>query len=124
MPVVVQYRGMAGHHTRRSSSGGGAPTSVDVDAALRLLANPQCRFVLRRLAAAPTNTANVDDLLESYAEHAGVPRETVEIDCRHAHLPLLVSAGVVTFDEATGDLRYHPDPMLESLLSSVDRWEA
>lgn len=93
------------------------------DTALRLLAEPFRRFVLSRLAAEPTNVANVDDLVESYAERADREPAAVAIEFHHAAVPVLSDADLVEFDEASGDVRYYPDPLIDGLLAVVEEYE-
>ena len=92
-------------------------------ATLRLLANPFRRFVLSRLVEDPTNVANVDDLVETYAERTGREPEAVAIEFHHAAVPILADADLVEFDEASGDVRYYPDPLVDRLLAVVERHE-
>ena len=93
------------------------------DAALRLLADPLRRFVLSRLVEEPTNVASVDDLVGTYAERTGREPEDVAIECHHAVIPTLADADLVEFDEASGDVRYYPDPLVDRLLAIVERHE-
>ena len=113
---------MGGDGRRRFDRPGDGSSRVDTDGALRLLSDPLCRFVIGRLAELPGDSANLDDLIESYVERTeGVGRDSVELQCRHAHLPALAAAGVVDFDEQSGDVRYYPDPLIEEVLEVVER---
>jgi len=93
------------------------------DAALQLLADPLRRFVLSRLVEEPTNVANVDDLVGTYAERTGRDAEGVAIECHHATIPTLADADLVEYDEASGDVRYYPDQLIERLLDVVEQHE-
>ena len=92
-------------------------------AVLRLLADPLRRFVLSRLVAEPTNVADVDDLVGTYAERTGRDAEGVAIECHHAAIPTLADADLVEYDEASGDVRYYPDQLIERLLDVVEQHE-
>lgn len=108
---------------RRSDRGRGGPPRIDVDRALRLLSDPICRYILLQLAERSRNEMNLDDLIDRYvARHRGEDRESVAVQCHHAHLPALEAAGVVDFDRQTGDVRYYPNPFIEGVLDVVERW--
>ena len=116
---------MDGSGHRRFDQCDGEPSRVDVDTALRLLSDPLCRFLVGQLVHRSGESTNVEDLVDRYVERAaGGSHESVEVQCRHAHLPALESAGVIDFDDETGEIRYHPDPFVEELVEVIERWEA
>ena len=108
---------------RGADANGGGESRIDVPTVLRLLSDPLCRFILLQSRAEPENTVHFDDLVDRYEERVGdLDRQTLEVQCHHAHLPALQSAGVVAFDSASGAIRYYPDPLVDELLDVVERW--
>ena len=96
---------------------------MDVQTVLRLLSDPLCRFILIQLSAESDDTVYFDELVDRYLERSEeLDRESLEVQCHHAHLPALQSAGVVDFDDESGAIRYDPDPLVEELLAVVERW--
>ncbi len=45
--------------------------------------------------------------------------ETLAVQLRHTHLPKLTEYGVIELDHRNGDVRYHPDEQVETLLDSL-----
>ena len=103
------------------------PESVDVDTVFRLLSHTECRHILRKLASHPGNFVPVGELVDSCVEaqpdDRDIDREAVEIQCHHQHLPALEAAGLIEYDETSGDVRYYRNPMVEEVLDIVHQWK-
>ena len=92
-----------------------ASTSPATDDAASLLSDPRYRTILEHLqtTATPTSVVDLADYLvleESDDERARIAelgdallgaRRCLRLSLRHAHLPALADAGLVTFDPAT-----------------------
>lgn len=79
--------------------------------------------MLYQVVTGPSNTANVDDLVESCAELTDNDRDELEIEFHHAHLPALRDTEVIDFDEQSGKLEYYRDPFIEEVLDVIAHWE-
>lgn len=96
------------------------------DAALRLLADPQKRRVVRQLVDAPDGRATVDELvdglLDAAADHdpdLASTRSALAIRLHHAHLPKLAAHDVVAFDPDAGAVTYRDDHVAASVLDAL-----
>ncbi|WP_336001511.1 DUF7344 domain-containing protein [Halorientalis halophila] len=92
-----------------------------VDAALDVFSHRTRRELLAYLAGTD-GTVPVEEAAAYLANLDGVagrPPDRIEIALVHTHLPKLVDAGAVAYDEQTGELDYRHDRLLDRLLSTV-----
>jgi DNA-binding transcriptional ArsR family regulator len=92
-----------------------------VDRVLDLLADRTRRELLPYLASVG-DPVTVSDAAAYLASANGVPGETaerIEVALVHTHVPKLANAGVVDYDEGTGELDYRPTDALERLFDRV-----
>lgn len=107
----------------RSDRGQGANSSVDIDTALRLLADPTRRHLLVELCNNPSRTVALDDAIERCAAKLGDDAERMEIRLIHTDIPALESANLIEFHQHSGDIRYYEDHLVEELLDVRRNWE-
>lgn len=106
--------------------------SLSIDATLELLADRERRAVLGYLMDDPRGTATVselaDHLAEMRAEEAGDEADPEEAGdeatttLHHVHLPKLADAGVVEYDDRSGEVRYWGEDRLEAWYDHVESY--
>lgn len=95
--------------------------------ALRLLASPRRRAVLRHLVDEEDGVASITELADVIVDAESHPArrkrdrfDRVVVDLHHAHLPRLADERVVEYDAGTGSVRYRPTESVEKLLRFLD----
>lgn len=88
-----------------------------------LLASSRRRYALYRMHASRTGVVQMDDLVEHVAkleadgnEAGNDHRDRIRIDLGHNHVPRLVEAGLVEYDQRSRTLRYRECPSLTEWL--------
>ena len=88
-----------------------------------LLASSRRRYALYRMHASRTGVVQMDDLVEHVAnlevdggEAGNDHRARIRIDLGHNHVPRLVGAGLVEYDQRSRTLRYRESPSLTEWL--------
>ncbi|QLG60843.1 DUF7344 domain-containing protein [Halorarum salinum] len=96
-------------------------------AALRLLASPRRRVVLRRLVDEEDGVASITELADAIVDAESPPTrqepervDRVVVDLHHAQLPKLADEHVVEYDARTGSVSYRPTESVEKLLRFLD----
>ncbi|WP_231182707.1 hypothetical protein [Haladaptatus sp. DYF46] len=95
----------------------GAPSGV-VDDWLSVLADRECRYVLRMAMDAPDGVLTVEELTETDE----LRRVSLETNLRHVTLPKLWDVHLIDYDDRTGTIRYDGTPAFEALFESVERY--
>lgn len=107
----------------RPENGG---TSLTLDTVLEILSHHHRRDLFRLFREESTDTIDfercVNHLVERERQRTGqVPGpDHLRITLHHVHLPKLSQAGLVTYDESSETLRYHPDEGIEEWLGLID----
>lgn len=86
-----------------------ARNNTGLNEMFELLTHPYRRYILHHLSQR-SETVDFDTLAASLAtrdacqaeENESTSRTTIELQLQHIHLPKLVNAGVITFNEDTG----------------------
>ncbi len=92
-----------------------APSGV-VDDWLEVLADRNCRNVLRMARDAQDGVITVEELTETDE----LRKRSLETNLRHVTLPKLWDIHLIDYDDRTGTIRYHSHPAFEELFEIVD----
>ncbi|MFC4451678.1 DUF7344 domain-containing protein [Halorussus aquaticus] len=97
-----------------------------IDRILKVLRNKERRKIVEHFANSDTDTASMEALADQLARlsvetdgSAESPTDATRTQLHHVHLPKLEDHGVVEYDSRTGDVRYHSDERVESIVSSL-----
>ncbi|NEU58198.1 hypothetical protein [Halorussus sp. MSC15.2] len=97
-----------------------------IDRILKVLRNKERRKIVEYFADSDTDTASMEVLAAQLARLAVEADGTVEASTdatrtqlHHVHLPKLEEFGIVEYDSRTGDVRYHSDDRVESIVASL-----
>lgn len=82
--------------------------STEIDQLFSVLTHPTRRHLLLILDAQETNTLSGTDLLDALTERLDKSRQTLQVHLHHIHAPKLAAAGVILYDENTGDVQVGP----------------
>ncbi|MGA9400530.1 hypothetical protein [Haladaptatus sp.] len=94
-----------------------APSGV-VDDWLEVLADRNCRYVLRMAMNAPDGVLTVEELTATDE----LRKRSLETNLRHITLPKLWDLHLIDYDERTGTIRYDSHPAFEELFETVERY--
>lgn len=91
--------------------------SLEINAVLELLTNPRCRAFIYATMDLDTDVIDLDQVIDvtknAYWE-IGLPPEGVTHErFYHNIIPRLQAKDVLDYDDRTGTIRYHGDPLLE-----------
>lgn len=120
-----------GDSDSEDGSTGGPAGTLSLDAIISMLAHQRRRDLLSYLESEPTRTASVNEcvsyIVDREEERTGSRpgHEQVEVTFYHVHVPKLVEAGVVEYDDRSREVRYRGHHRLETFLGRVDddEWE-
>lgn len=94
-----------------------------LDKDLGVIASQRRRLVLRFLNQESTDTASIDDIGDYVLQHSSVDEATdperILTELYHQDLPKLEARGLVEYDLRSGDIRYHPNERIETILKFV-----
>ncbi|KZN24107.1 hypothetical protein A4G99_06550 [Haladaptatus sp. R4] len=94
-----------------------APSGV-VDDWLEVLADRNCRYVLRMAMNAPDGVLTIDELTATDE----LRKRSLETNLRHITLPKLWDLHLIDYDDRTGTIRYDSNPAFEELFETVERY--
>ncbi len=94
-----------------------APSGV-VDDWLEVLADRNCRYVLRMVMDADDGVLTVEELIAGDE----LRKQSLETNLRHLTLPKLWDVHLIDYDDRTGTIRYDAPPAFEELFETVDRY--
>ena len=94
-----------------------APSGV-VDDWLEVLADRNCRYVLRMVMDADDSVLTVEELIAGDE----LRKQSLETNLRHLTLPKLWDVHLIDYDDRTGTIRYDAPPAFEELFETVDRY--
>ena len=100
--------------SRLSPDSSGAGTRTEVDVLFQVLANEDCRRVLRTLQSSEDTPVSVADLVANDQSPAG--REGTAVKLRHMVLPQLADAGWIEYDRGDQTVSYREQPVVERVL--------
>lgn len=123
---------------RRSSSDstllrGSNHHALSIDSALSLISHPERRQLLHVLQSRADRYVNIESIIDELLEtdhgygsdhHTQSVDEAIFISLYHQHIPKLVSAGVVKYQEDKNKIRYEGDPVLDIMLTVIGDIEA
>ena len=100
--------------------------TISTEEALNLISNQHRRKVLHRLIHHKDGSATVDELIgdlhgEGKRSQCDIPVSAtqIRIELEHVHLPKLMDAGVIDYDDRDNMIRYRPMDTVETLLTFV-----
>lgn len=94
-----------------------APSGV-VDDWLEVLADRNCRYVLRMAMNSPDGVLTIDELTATDE----LRKRSLETQLRHITLPKLWDLHLIDYDDRTGTIRYDSYPAFENLFETVERY--
>ncbi len=91
---------------------------IRTDTTFRALGDRRRRRALQHLIAADGTVAVTGVAAALARENSDTPRDRLELELRHVHLPKLADAGIVEYEPDRRTVRYVPDPLIETLLET------
>ncbi|WP_456071277.1 DUF7344 domain-containing protein [Haladaptatus caseinilyticus] len=89
---------------------------LDLNTTFDLLRNDQRRCILNELHQTDDSAVSLETLISEVSEVVETPRQSIETEIRHVHLPKLRDNGVVEYDPRTEMVRYFEhEPLGEHL---------
>ncbi|RQG95311.1 hypothetical protein EA472_21765 [Natrarchaeobius oligotrophus] len=93
---------------------------VSPSTAFRIIASERRRHALRYFTRRSTDAATVDELAAFVDERVDErDRRRIEIELVHEHLPALVTAGLIEYDERNRRVQYAGNALIEQCLELV-----
>lgn len=96
-------------------------SSDEIDALHRVLADTQCRLVLRYFHEHDSSVATIDELAAYLSGRTEIEGFEVRIQLHHSTIPKLVEHDLAEFDRRSGQLRFRPSSVLEDLCAGDQR---
>lgn len=115
---------MTSNRTRRARHPGAdaSRSSADLDRIVTVLGDATSRRVIRYLRT-NDGIAFRDAIVEDVVSSGRSDRDRIAIALHHSVLPRLDDCDVVEYERETGLVIFQGDPLVESLLETLDRWE-
>lgn len=94
--------------------------SLSLDSTLELLSDYDRRCLLGYLRDDPDGTATVEELVDHLADKRAKRTDDapdidrIETRLHHTHIPKLANAGVIEYDDRSGEIRYWGEDRLEA----------
>jgi hypothetical protein len=108
-------------------SNSGHPSTPDLtpSTASKMLANAECRTVVRYLSAKETETTDLDELVDSVHEEIDTitTPEQIRIRLVHIHLPKLADYNVIEYDDRSELIHYRDHRKLKAMLDLTKQFE-
>lgn len=98
--------------------------SERVDELLSVLADGERRVILAYLQDDPNRTASLKTLAAVLAHDSATDQDRARIQLHHTHLPALDRTPLLNYEAETRTVEYHGHPALDSLLETIERYEA
>lgn len=96
---------------------------IPIDDALRVIASPLRRGLLRFLMEETNQSIHREELVERFGDEHPVDPGSLRVALAHNHLPRLADAEVIEYDPPSGRLRLtEVASELEPLLDVIDEW--